>query len=119
MPCPPHSQGRAENDLYIHFIEDEEDDIIDAFDPRAGDWPQPVKEGLAALAHAYLVKYKQRIGVLDVLRQLREVEATHCQITPGRPARATATQNGGAPHTGRPREAQTGLSDTHLLCMLS
>jgi hypothetical protein len=62
---------------------DEEDDIMDAFDPRAGDWPQPVKEGLAALANACLsMNKKKRIGVLDALRQLRALEATHCQITP-------------------------------------
>jgi hypothetical protein len=41
-----------------------------------------VKEGLAALAGACLVKHKERIGLLGALRHLRELEATHCQITP-------------------------------------
>jgi hypothetical protein len=26
----------------LHFIEDEEEDLVEAFDPRAGEWPPPV-----------------------------------------------------------------------------
>jgi hypothetical protein len=70
--------------LCSYFVGDEDGDLLEAFDPRAGDWPQTVKEGLTELAIECLLsgrQYKNRIEVLPALRKLRDLDARHCQIT--------------------------------------
>ena len=77
--------GRRKTNLFFHFIDDEDEALSDAFDERAegdGAWPATMKDGLESLINGCLEsKPKKRISLMPVLRQLRELEREHCQVT--------------------------------------
>ena len=76
--------GKRKKNLYFHFVEDEDEDIADAFDPRAemdGTWPAEVKTQLKALIESCLEKPAKRISMQAIMRQLSELERTHCVLT--------------------------------------
>lgn len=76
---------KRKKNLYFHFIDDEEEELIGAFDPRAeGDsaWPDSVKCGLSGLIESCLEpKPKKRIKLLSVLRQLMQLAREHCGMS--------------------------------------
>jgi hypothetical protein len=72
--------------LYNIYIEDEEELVADV---RAGTWHQDCLKAMAELARECLEKYKKRIGaMLTVLRRLKHVLNTHCQLSESDRARA-------------------------------
>mmetsp|Transcript_223 Transcript_223/g.575 ORF Transcript_223/g.575 Transcript_223/m.575 type:complete len:770 (-) Transcript_223:592-2901(-) len=70
--------------LFEVFIEDAEEDLAEARDRRAGDWPANVAATIAQLARQSLgtgADYARRPTMMAVMRELRRLEAAHCQRT--------------------------------------
>ncbi|KAL1511220.1 hypothetical protein AB1Y20_006033 [Prymnesium parvum] len=63
------------------FVEDEDEELGDARDCRAGDWPREMVAGLLDLIHDCLAKYKNRCDTHAAMQQLVMLERTHGQQT--------------------------------------
>ena len=76
--------GKRQKNFYFHFCEDEEEDLVDAFDPRAegdGEWPETARKGLAALIEGCTKKPAKRMDLQAAMNQLRYLETEHCAET--------------------------------------
>lgn len=72
----------ADQLLYDIFIEDHDEQLADALDLRAGDWPDPVVASLIELAGQATrmgPAYVHRPSMLAIMRSLKQLEVNHCQ----------------------------------------
>ena len=72
----------ARRDLYSVFIEEESEPLSDAFDSRAGDWPDAVKDEIISIANACLAARRtDRCDVISALQRCVRLDREFCQLT--------------------------------------